>query len=518
MELLILGRNSVDKGKQLEELTRHLLEEMEYSDIVVNEIRAGGQEIDVRAERRFPSMGGEQKYRVICECKAHNAPIAMPDWLKFLGKVFVEETQLNQQVTGCFIALSGVNGNVAGGFDALREKRDGIELITGDGLVRLLGKTFSIISLREITERVRSSTARQFTRLSLCYYDRRVYWLVEFEDKAFSLLRCEGTPLTADDSSLLQKLLVDDAGVGQFVDLYSEAEAYRRARMAEKIVISELMMLGGSGSYDEVLKGWLDVCTDDKWRTFSRVDIDRAARRLAEQELLDMQKSSQSWSLLPDQLSDKTERMVRIYRHLTRDEIPVARIGCPFYDEHIDAALLDKICEIQGGIQLPKEKRDDCLKLLRWSPQALAWALQPDPMIVVHRKHSPIAIDECIEQHDVNYFLEQLLHHFSEDFYKKAVGRYFYSVRNLREVDTRQEVEIKGAEASELVLELRHRLGIGEAAESLGGGIVRVLLFPDVPEPWELPRIDANTPPDMCSSEGDENEGNSLSYDCQDRG
>ncbi len=152
MELIILGTNTDDKGTQLESLTQFLLGELGYTDIVVNEIKAGGQEIDIRAERRFPSMGGEQTFRVICECKAHKTPIAMPDWLKFLGKVFVEETQLNRRVNGCLIALSGVNGNVAGSFDALCETGERIELITGDGLVRLLSRTFTIIPLPEVVD------------------------------------------------------------------------------------------------------------------------------------------------------------------------------------------------------------------------------------------------------------------------------------------------------------------------------------------------------------------------------
>lgn len=34
--------------------------------------------------------------RLIGECKAHEAPIALPDWLKFLGKVHSEEVRRPQ--------------------------------------------------------------------------------------------------------------------------------------------------------------------------------------------------------------------------------------------------------------------------------------------------------------------------------------------------------------------------------------------------------------------------------------
>ena len=228
MELIILGTNTDDKGTQLENLTRYLLGELGYTDIVVNEIRAGGQEIDVRAERRFLSPGGEQTYRVICECKALKIPIAMPDWLKFLGKVHVEEAQLNRQVNACLIALSGVNGNVAGSFDALCETGERIELITGDGLVRLLSRTFTIIPLPEVVDHVRGYTSRQITHFSLCYYERRVYWLVEFEHKSFSLLDHEGSPLTPDSSADLQPLLADHEDVGEYLDLVAECYCVKK--------------------------------------------------------------------------------------------------------------------------------------------------------------------------------------------------------------------------------------------------------------------------------------------------
>lgn len=491
MDLLILGKTNDDKGAQLERLTKYLLGEMEYTDIVVNQIGAGGHEIDVRAERRFPSLGGGQRCCVICECKAHKTPISMSDWLKFLGKIFVEEARLKRSVYGCFISLSGVNGAVAGNYDELRENKDEIELITGDDLVRLLSKTFDIIQVREIDSWVRGLTSRQIIRIALCYYSQRIYWLVEFEGGAFSLLSHEGRMLATDGSQELQSLLVDNTDVREFVDLQAEAEARHRATSAEKIVLSALMLLGGRGSCEEVLGVWLDNCPDEDWRSFSTGELSSAAERLAGRRILDIDESGQLWDLLPDQSHEKTERTVGIYKHFLQGETLISAIGCSFYDEHIDMALLDKICEIQGGIELPEERKQDYLKLLRWSPEALAWSLHPDPMIVKYRKRGQIT--QRMEQNDVSYFKSQLLNRFAHDFDKGPLTRYFHSIRNLREVDTKRRVEIKGTEASELVLELRSRLGIEQAGESLGGGIARIYLLEDSPEPWEWRKIGSDT-------------------------
>lgn len=51
---------------------------------------------------------------LICECKAYRSSVSITDWLKFLGKVFVEECQ--DKVEACFIVLSGGNEYVAGSY------------------------------------------------------------------------------------------------------------------------------------------------------------------------------------------------------------------------------------------------------------------------------------------------------------------------------------------------------------------------------------------------------------------
>lgn len=364
----------------------------------------------------------------------------------------------------------------------MKQDRHGIELITGDGLIRLLMKTFNIIPPGEVTSYVHSLTLRQFTRISLCYYEQRIYWLIEFDGQKYSLLSGEGAILEARNSLAIQTLLSSNMAVGEFIDLQAEAEALRRARGAEKVVLTVLMLLGGEGSLNEVLKFWQDTCTDNYWRSFSADELDVAARHLAEKELLNIIEGNQDWILLPDHLQNEIERIVEIYKHLLQDEILIAALGCPFYDEHISIALLNKICEIQGGIELSEKQKGECLKLLRWSPEALIWAFHPNPMLVNEQE---ISIDERIKKFHLNYFLEQLFICFSLDFDKGSLGRYFHSIRNLREVDTKRSVEVKGIEESELVLELRTRLRIEEADKSLGGGIAKIRLIEDVPEPWE---------------------------------
>ena len=70
--------------------------------------------------------------------------VDIPTWLKFLGKIFTEEQKTGEQVSGCLIALSGVNGNCRGAYDDLKRNRSDIRIIAGDTLIPLLEQLYSL--------------------------------------------------------------------------------------------------------------------------------------------------------------------------------------------------------------------------------------------------------------------------------------------------------------------------------------------------------------------------------------
>jgi Restriction endonuclease len=171
--MIVLGKTSDDKGTQLEHLTRKILENLGCRNIIVNLVSAGGQEIDVSADYPMPGIGSVQNRRLICECKAYAKPMNIPDWLKFLGKVYSEEAKLNSEVTGYFIALSGVNGNVSGHYDQLKIARPNISLVKGDNLLDELRKIYKLCDVEkvnEILERFTEVVLKGGTRVLLRFY------------------------------------------------------------------------------------------------------------------------------------------------------------------------------------------------------------------------------------------------------------------------------------------------------------------------------------------------------------
>jgi len=161
--MIIFGANTDAVGAQLERLTRRLLEERGYRNIAVDTIGEGGNEIDVLGEHPSHIPSNLTSRRLIAECKAWASPIALPDWLKFLGKVFVEEAKLGSEVDGLFVALSGVNGAVRGNYDSLRQRKSHITLLDGETLTSELSRVFNIPRVEEIVEVLKRQTPRQYT-------------------------------------------------------------------------------------------------------------------------------------------------------------------------------------------------------------------------------------------------------------------------------------------------------------------------------------------------------------------
>jgi hypothetical protein len=144
MRLRVFGKHSDDKGTQLEQLTRRLLERLGYRQVALNVVGSGGSEIDVRAEYPVPGLLESSPIRLVGECKAYETPINLPDWLKFLGKVYSEEARRPGQVRGLLVALSGANGNVLGAVDELRLHKDTVDVVTGERLTSLALQEFGV--------------------------------------------------------------------------------------------------------------------------------------------------------------------------------------------------------------------------------------------------------------------------------------------------------------------------------------------------------------------------------------
>ena len=186
MKFYILAKDRNKKGDALEELTKAILEQLGYSVVMKNAVGAGGHEIDVKAKYEQKSIGETKVIPVICECKAHDKPVAISDWLKFLGKVLVERMN-NAQTMGVMIALSGVNGNVHSNYDELPDKSF-LSLVCDELLTKAVCQHYKLKKVEEIKSFVEHKTIRTIDTINLVYYEKAMWWLISFVHGEFTVL------------------------------------------------------------------------------------------------------------------------------------------------------------------------------------------------------------------------------------------------------------------------------------------------------------------------------------------
>ena len=236
MQLYILGKNSDEIGNQLEKLTNMILTKMKFFTLSKNEIGSGGHEIDIRAEYEMNSLNGLIKKPIICECKAYKATVSISDWLKFLGKVLIEESQ--GSVEAYFIALSGVNGNVLGNYRDLQTRKNNIHLITGEDLVKLLHEIFDIAKIDQLQKQIEYQTHRKPSEIILCYYEQEIFFLVGFSQDEFTIFSKNGTFSNDKELDVIKNLIINSTNYQNYIDIQKENKALMRHFTIEKFIIS----------------------------------------------------------------------------------------------------------------------------------------------------------------------------------------------------------------------------------------------------------------------------------------
>lgn len=494
--ILILGSTPQEKGQQLESLTLILVKLLGYVDCTTN-LHASGSEIDVQGRLPRHTVDNISYRKLLCECKAHQSPMDMTQWCKFLGKLFHAEALEGHEVHGCFISLSGVNGHVQGHYESLARHKDTVSLIHGDRLGELVMRAFQMVSIEVVSRNVSQLTPRVATSFSTAFFNSIAYWVVGFSDDTFAILTTDGTPLSATQCDVLVPLVVQTTQLHTHVDLREEQAAKVRHARARTLVIATLFT--SNGVFQPGFEAFPMI------EDFTQSELASTARTLIQEGLVTVREDG-----VPILVQDNHDGVVhppaRVYRELFQISCPLAVLGCEFYDMGISQALLKEICEIQEGLVLPDEEHERAIALLRLSPTALRASLFPIQMIVESVRQG-VRIPS-MERFRADHFLEVLLKCLRSDFGRSALSEYFFTVRGLRELDLTTRVVAKSSSETRLDLAFRERIGVGAAHESIGGGFVHVALLADAPEPWEPGGVCIPAAVELTALGGANTEGN----------
>lgn len=480
MQLFILGKNSDDKGTQLEKLTGTLLKKLGYSNIVFNEVNAGADEKDVTAEYVHQGIGSTITYKVIVESKAYNKPINLPDWLKFLGKFFSAGLE-DGNIQGCFIALSGANGNVIGHFNTIQSKRKEIKLITGDNLITALQTPYKLKTVDEIINLIAAQTDKHIINTELCYYSDLIYWIISFKDNAYTLLSHDGKTIDEKEAVALHGLIIKETDLLTYVDLQAENETLERTFQFLKFVTAIILDAKKPLTAAEILK----IC-DMNFRghlsAISKADIALALHNLVKNNII--LKSGKTYRLLAGEVDRTLEDLMTLYRLVLAQDIKLMALKSDFYQNNINRDFFDAIIKFHRDIRIPADIVDQLINILKWSPSALSYAISPDPYMEEHRSKQ-WELTEVLEEADTTHFIRELYQRFIQDFQNPGFTAYLYQDCNVAELEITLSVKIKDKKEILSQQTTTQRLGIFDFDNNGVKTPIIIDILNNQPEAWE---------------------------------
>lgn len=424
MKLYILGKNKKDKGSQLEALTKNILDNQGYKNITVNYVGTGGHEIDVHAVRTQIVGVKVVEYPIICECKAHEKMISMPDYDKFKGKVTTAKEE-NANTSGLLIALSGAMGTVIGANDV---NKSDIQLIANDDLLKLISQLYSLPSSFDVRNFIRSITQRVIVDIDIIYYNNEVYWLIIFSKGNYCFFDSSFTTLEPSALDDIQHLLVKVAPVSKYIDIFQEQKAFMRNTYVDSSVIMYLM--SGEVGIDDLLK---------RVKESSIITTEKELKNCIKKIPFVRESPDGRYALLPeDEIS-----YIDFYEFILRGSVDVQMFSQCYYTDHIDDNLLEKIRERQHYIIIPNEKKKEVLFLLKHSPSALAYAIEEDKSITRYRSKDGKSLSERIDKGHSLMFLDNIMDRFDKDYCKNSpLGNYYMNDLGIKDIIRKKELII----------------------------------------------------------------------------
>ena len=429
MRLFILGKTSDDKGTQLEQLTVRILEKQGYKNIQTNVQKGGGNEIDVTAYKTIEAGIKPQTIKLVAECKAYDKPIDMNAWLKFKGK-FDYEKEGNPHAAGMMICLSGANGPVLGLYNEKHNNDQTIQLIADSDLISLLSACYELAPETKVRERLVAVSYCDIFEINLIYYDKCLYWATSFMDGKYTLSYSSGQPITKEEFSKISPFIANYCPyiAENFVDIRDYIEVQQHLTAINMVFLTALAN-GFSGSISEVSQHIQNKKKNDP------IDIDVLEMAIKQNPFVIYDKGSNIVRLKDDKEFD----IIDFYRFVIYQGCPVELISSEYYQEHIDNKFLDKILQIQYGLEIPDDKRDDCLFLLKCSPSALLRAITPNELF--HGYTAAKSLDNMRNLY-INSFMRMLIEGFIDNFYNPALSDVFFDKFNITDMNLSSEIKI----------------------------------------------------------------------------
>lgn len=428
MKLYILGKNKKDKGNQLENLTKKILAEQGYKNITKSVIGQGGHEIDVYAVRELQSGIEKIKYPIICECKAHEKMVSMPDYDKFKGKLATAKEN-NKNTTGILIALSGAMGTVIGANELSQSK---IQLIANDDIIDLISHLYTLHDTYSLRKQIRSITDRNIISIDLVYYNDDIFWLITFGGGYYFLMNNLLEVLDDSNFSVIQPLLLKVAPISKYIDIFKEQKAINRLTYITSTIL--MLVMGKQTGIKEIL----DVVNSSSYMQAFQATEKEICEIVNEIPYIEVSKQNY-YTMIPENKIN----FIDLYKYILRGCINIKIFLQDYYKNHINKHLLTDILNIQHRIKIPENKYNDILFLLKHSPSALAYAITEDKSITSHRSKNGHCIADNLDEGHSLIFMDKIMDYFDKDYcHNLFLGNYYLDDLKIGNIIKKKEIRI----------------------------------------------------------------------------
>ena len=466
--MLILGVTADDKGAQLEQLVRAVLEQQGYKKVRSNVIGAGGNELDVVAVRESIIVGGVQVTNLVCEAKAHVDPVNMPAWQRFLGKLFIQRGK-DFNAVGMLVALNGVNGNVMGSYNDLKTHDSALFLFEGTDLIELAIDSKQVAEESAIPNVVATQFHKLPSRIEVAFYRGAFYWQVRWTDDEYSVVDGHGRMLLSEDVEGLRDAL--EATVSGTLLASDQARAEAEARHLARLGVINRLFRG-----EEVLVGGDQETTE-------------AARSLSEEPFTRVE--DDRLILVPPSELDAPS-VARLFTAMFENTVRVAMLSFMIDGQHAPyvVRLIELIPDLQAGFTLREEEARSLTAIAPLFPSVWAAIASPIPMITTHRVNQRDLADEATLAADRAAFWEAIVEAIRRDYGNARLHGFLYDYVNVAELEQRVELVVKtktGIVGLPIRTETRDavRQYSDESLGDNGSVYVMVRLLPRVTEPWD---------------------------------
>ncbi|NRG43020.1 hypothetical protein HRK28_19100 [Rathayibacter sp. VKM Ac-2835] len=464
--MLVLGTTADDKGAQLEALVHVTLTADGYQDIRRNEIREGGNELDVVARRVSPVLGGTQVTQVICEAKAYADAVSSPNWQRFLGKLLLARSE-DPSALGVLIALNGVNGNVSGSYHALRTRDHAVLIIDGLTLENRARDSGELVSSDGAEMAVMTHYHRKPSRVEAAFYDGAWRWIARWGVDEYSVIGGRGELLSAEVIEQLRPAL--EASISGQLATAADAQVAAESRHSAWLTLLNDLLYGvpvvvPSGNDPESIEAELaaeEFCISENGQV-----------RLQDPKLLE------------------AAAVCQLFRKLFQNSVSVKQLA--FLADRLLDSWINRLVEVlpitQSGFTLDSADDTKLRALTPLFPSVMVLLATPIEFFSSHDRAAADGVDSVLDV-DRNAFWEMITHAIQSDFVNPALRGFLYEHLGVAELAEIRSVRIKTRSGPIATVDVEIRNAIGqltdEFAEEAGIQHMIVRLLPEVGEPWE---------------------------------